>query len=172
MSAVFYLTDAAPDSGGATRLLADGQDARPGWERDHGDWALVGYSLLATAVAVALAVPLLAVWSMGIGALANAEPVQRHALIFGNTWKSCPLNIAMLSIPAFMGVLWAMKGLAPTRPVLAGAASGLLAGALGALAYSLYCPEMAAPFLGIWYLLGMLIPAVAGGVLGPWLLRW
>ena len=65
-----------------------------------------------------------------------------------------------------------MKGLAPTRPALAGAASGLLAGALGALVYALHCPEMAAPFLGIWYLLGMLIPAVVGAMVGPLLLRW
>jgi hypothetical protein len=40
------------------------------------------------------------------------------------------------------------------------------------LAYALYCPEMAAPFVAIWYLLGMLIPAAAGAVLGPLLLRW
>jgi hypothetical protein len=31
---------------------------------------------------------------------------------------------------------------------------------------------MAAPFIGFWYLLGMLIPAAAGALLGPRLLRW
>jgi hypothetical protein len=31
---------------------------------------------------------------------------------------------------------------------------------------------MAAPFIGIWYLLGMLIPAVIGASIGPRLLRW
>jgi hypothetical protein len=31
---------------------------------------------------------------------------------------------------------------------------------------------MAAPFLGTWYVAGMLIPAVAGTLLGPQLLRW
>jgi hypothetical protein len=31
---------------------------------------------------------------------------------------------------------------------------------------------MAAPFIGIWYLLGMLIPAAAGALVGPRLLRW
>ena len=72
----------------------------------------------------------------------------------------------------FGAVLWAMKGLAPTRLVLAGAAAGLLSGAGGALVYALYCIEMAAPFIGIWYLLGMLIPAVAGALIGPRLLRW
>ncbi len=55
---------------------------------------------------------------------------------------------------------------------MSGAAAGLLAGSLGALVYCLHCPELAAPFLGTWYLLGMLIPALIGSLLGPRLLRW
>jgi hypothetical protein len=78
----------------------------------------------------------------------------------------------MLSAPVFAGVLWAMKGLAPTRLRLAGVAAGLLSGAVGALVYSLHCPELAAPFLGFWYLLGTLIPTAVGALLGPRLLRW
>jgi hypothetical protein len=65
-----------------------------------------------------------------------------------------------------------MKGLAPTRLRLAGAAMGFAAGAMGALVYSVHCPELAAPFLGFWYLLGMLIPTAIGMALGPRLLRW
>jgi hypothetical protein len=38
--------------------------------------------------------------------------------------------------------------------------------------YSLHCPELAAPFIGIWYLSGILIPTMLGAWLGPWLLRW
>jgi hypothetical protein len=72
----------------------------------------------------------------------------------------------------FGAVLWAMKGLAPTRLALAGAMAGLLSGAGGALVYALYCPEMAAPFIGVWYLLGMLIPTALGALLGPRLLHW
>ena len=44
--------------------------------------------------------------------------------------------------------------------------------AIGALAYTLHCPELAAPFLAIWYVLGMLIPTAFGAWLGPRLLRW
>ena len=58
-------------------------------------------------------------------------------------------------MPAFAATFWAMKGLAPTQPVVAGAFSGFLAGAVGATVYCLHCPEMAPPFLGTWYLLGM-----------------
>jgi hypothetical protein len=78
----------------------------------------------------------------------------------------------MLSLPVFVAVLWAMRGLAPTRLPLAGTAAGLLAGTVGALVYCLHCPELDAPFLGTWYLLGMLIPALVGSLAGPRLLRW
>ncbi len=46
------------------------------------------------------------------------------------------------------------------------------AGGLGALAYTLHCPALAAPFLGLWYTIGIAIPAAAGALLGPALLRW
>lgn len=65
-----------------------------------------------------------------------------------------------------------MRGLAPTHLMQAGAAVGLLSGALGAVAYSLHCPDMGAPFIGTWYLLGMLIPTLIGATLGRTLLRW
>jgi hypothetical protein len=119
-----------------------------------------------------LAAPVLAMWLLALIVLARAVPAERGALFYGETWTSCPFLIAMLSVPAFIGILWAMKGLAPTRLRLAGAAAGLLSGATGALVYCLHCPELAAPFLGFWYLLGMLIPTAAGAALGPRLLRW
>jgi hypothetical protein len=119
-----------------------------------------------------LAVPLVAMWSLAAVQLAAAAPPQRAALLMGETWQSCPLAIALLSLPALVAALWAMKGLAPTRLALAGGAAGLLAGAVGALVYALHCPEMAAPFLSLWYVAGMLIPAAAAALLGPRLLRW
>jgi hypothetical protein len=93
-------------------------------------------------------------------------------LFFGDTWNSCPFLIATLSAPVFVAVVWAMQGLAPTRLRLAGAAAGLLSGAIGTMVYSVHCPEMAAPFIGFWYLLGMLIPTTVGALLGPRMLRW
>jgi len=121
---------------------------------------------------VGIAVPVLLVWAMGLAALLNAPAAEREGLLLGASWRSCSLSIAMVSSPVFIAVMWAMKDLAPTRLRLAGAAGGLLAGAVGAFVYAFHCPEMAAPFLGIWYALGMAIPALAGGLLGPRLLRW
>ncbi len=120
----------------------------------------------------ALAAPVLAMWVLAGSVLMRADPARRGQLFFGETWTSCPFLIAMLSAPVFVAVLWAIKGLAPTRLALAGSAAGLLSGAIGALVYSLHCPELEAPFLGFWYLIGMLIPTAAGGLLGPRLLRW
>jgi hypothetical protein len=38
--------------------------------------------------------------------------------------------------------------------------------------YALHCNEMQAPFLAVWYLLGMLLPAAMGAAIGPRWLRW
>jgi hypothetical protein len=122
--------------------------------------------------AVALAAPLIAMWLLATVVLATAAPGERPALFMGRTWSSCPWLIALFSAPIFAAALWAMKGLAPPRPRLAGAAAGFMAGAVGALVYSLHCPELTAPFLGFWYLAGMLIPTGVGVLLGPRLLRW
>lgn len=119
-----------------------------------------------------LAVPVLAMWLLAAVTLAGAAPGERLELFLGVSWDECAFNIAALSLPVFVAVLWAMKGLAPTRLRLAGAGAGLLAGAVGALVYTLHCPESEAPFLGTWYVLGMLIPVAAGAALGPRLLRW
>lgn len=120
----------------------------------------------------ALAAPLVFMWALGAFQWLTAAPGQREHLLLGVSWNVCPLNIAVLSIPLFVAVFWAMKGLAPTRPALAGAAAGLVAGAGGALVYALHCIEMAAPFLGIWYVIGMLIPMAAGALIGRFALRW
>lgn len=119
-----------------------------------------------------LAAPVLVMWVVAAFVLLSAEPLARTGLLLGQTWQSCPLLIAMLSVPVFVTVMWATRGLAPTQPRLAGFAAGLLSGATAALVYCLHCPETEAPFIGFWYLLGMLIPAVAGAALGRSLLRW
>jgi hypothetical protein len=120
----------------------------------------------------AIATPVIAMALLAAVVLFGVEPGDRLRLLLGATWKSCPFNITMLSIPGVALLLGLTRGLAPTRPALAGAACGLTAGAVAALVYALHCPEMAAPFIAVWYLLGMLIPAVMGAALGRRLLRW
>jgi hypothetical protein len=120
----------------------------------------------------AVAALLLIVWLTGASVLLQAPPEQRDYLIFGHTWRVCPLYIGLISSPLLAAAIWAMKGLAPTRPAQAGAAAGFLAGTIAVAIYALHCPEMEAPFLAIWYVLGMFIPVAAGALLGAFLLRW
>ncbi|MDH4191429.1 MAG: DUF1109 domain-containing protein [Betaproteobacteria bacterium] len=155
---MFWVKVAFVASLGAASLLAVLRLSRPG--------------VRLTWVPGALAAPVLAMWLLATGELLNADPAQRVQMFFGETWASCPFLVALLSAPVFAALLWAVRGLAPTRLRLAGAAAGFLSGAVGALVYTLHCPEMQAPFVGVWYLGGMLIPTAIGALLGPRLLRW
>ncbi len=105
-------------------------------------------------------------------ALAGTPAGERVALVLGSTWKTCVLNITVLSLPLLVAGFLAIRGMAPTRPVLAGGTAGILAGATAAAVYALHCPEMTAPFLGIWYVLGVAVPTAIGAVLGKPLLQW
>ncbi|VVE26045.1 DUF1109 domain-containing protein [Pandoraea anhela] len=155
---IFWAKVAFPLSLAIGAAMAVGRLARPATR--------VGFSLpLMTA-------PVLVVWIAAAALVMAAVPEARMSLIFGQTWRSCPLNILLLSTPGFVAMIWAMRGLAPTRPRRAGAAAGLLASAIGTLVYCLHCPEMSPAFWGIWYLLGLLLPTVIGALLGPRLLRW
>jgi hypothetical protein len=122
-------------------------------------------------LAAALA-PLALLTLAGLLVLWQAAPAQRPALLFGQTWKQCLLSIPLLALPALLLALSALRGLAPTRLAFAGAAAGLFAGAAGASAYAFHCPELEVPFLGAWYVVGMLIPAGLGALAGRRLLRW
>ncbi len=116
--------------------------------------------------------PFAAMWLLAAAELLRAADGGRTALVLGQTWLECPFRITILSLPAFVALFWAMREAAPTRLRLAGAAAGLCAGGVGALAYTFHCPELAASFLGVWYVIGMFIPAAAGAWIGPRLLRW
>lgn len=119
-----------------------------------------------------LAIPVLVIWLLAIVFAVQAGPNAWLDMLLGPTWAECPFLIAILAVPIFAGLLWVMRGLAPTRLGLAGGSVGLLSGALAAMVYCLHCTEMSAPFIGTWYLLGMLIPAGIGALLGRYLLRW
>jgi len=120
----------------------------------------------------AWAAPIGLLWALGLVALLQAPASEVPMLVLSRTWRVCAENIAMLSLPVFLAAIWVLRSLAPVRPSLAGAGAGALGGAAGAAVYALHCPELAAPFIAIWYVLGMLLPVVAGALAGPRLLRW
>jgi len=120
----------------------------------------------------ALLAPVALMWLAAAYVLLDAAPEHRTELLLGHTARVCSLLIALVSAPVFAAVIWAVRRFAPTRLRLAGAAAGLASGGVGALVYTLHCPELAPPFLAVWYVLGMLIPTACGALLGPRLLRW
>jgi hypothetical protein len=75
-------------------------------------------------------------------------------------------------VPLLAALLWMLRGMAPTRPAMAGASAGLMAGAIAGLVYSLHCPETAYAFLAVWYVAGMALMTGVGALLGSRLLRW
>jgi hypothetical protein len=119
-----------------------------------------------------MSIPVIVLGVVATGLLLRAPADSRLAMILGVSWDVCSRNIAVLSIPIFLASIWVARQYAPTRLRLTGAVLGFFSGALAAMIYSLHCPELAPSFLMIWYLIGMLIPAAIGAILGQRLLAW
>jgi hypothetical protein len=124
---------------------------------------------LAAAIAAA---PFLLVAGMAVFRLVQAAPEARMHLIMGGSAHVCPWRILVIGLPILAGAVWAVRGLAPTRLALAGLVAGGCAGGLGAAIYAFHCEETAAPFLAIWYTLGMGLVAAIGAMGGSRWLRW
>ena len=155
---LFWLKLALPSLLAATAFVAVAHLARPG-----------GSARTATAVGAGLVALL---WLVAALDLVATPAAVRSASIAGTTAVFCVASIALLSLPLFTTSFIALRGLAPTRPAQAGAAAGVLAGSVAAAVYAVHCNEMTVPFLAVWYVLGMALPAIAGAWLGPRLLRW
>ncbi|MGO9935939.1 MAG: NrsF family protein [Steroidobacteraceae bacterium] len=154
----FWIRELFCASLGALAVLCVARLGRPG--------ARLGF--LPTGIATVV----LILWIMAARSLVSAAAQSRVHLLMGSTFAVCPFLIALISAPLLISFVWILKDLAPTRLRWAGAGAGFAAGSIGALVYTLHCPELATPFIAIWYLLGILIPTAIGVWLGPRLLRW
>ena len=122
-------------------------------------------------LAAAAAAPFAVVALMALARFAQAPSEARQALLMGHTSMICPWRIAAIGLPVLAGAIWAVRGLAPTRLGLAGLVAGGCAGGLGAAVYAMACDETSAPFLAVWYTLGMVLLATIGAAASR-LLRW
>lgn len=157
-TSIFWAKLAFPCAVALAAALAVSRLGRPGVRGGYA-WALV-------------ALPFVAVLAGAWFVLANVPAAARVPLVLGHTWRTCPFNIVLLSIPTFAAVCWAVRGLAPTNLRAAGAAVGLFSSALATIAYCLHCPEMSPAFWSVWYVIGMAVPAGIGAWFAPRLLRW
>ena len=119
-----------------------------------------------------MAIPVGLVATIGGLELAHTPSRDWLAMWLGHSWKICPWLVLSLSAPIFVGLLWSVRRLAPTRLRAAGATAGLAAGSCAAALYCLHCPEVSAIFVLTWYTLGIALAAGIGALLGPRLLRW
>lgn len=119
-----------------------------------------------------LLAPVVSIVALAAAQLAVSSAAQREHLLMGASASVCSLRILGFSLPPLAALFLVMRGFAPTRLSLAGAAGGLAAGGFGAAAYALSCPEAAGPFVAVWYSLGMAAAGALGALIGPWALRW
>lgn len=105
-------------------------------------------------------------------ALAAMEVAATDLVWPGRTWAQCVTAIALLTPLGFTAAILALRRLAPTRLRLSGGLAGIVAGAIAASAYALWCPEATAVFLLAWYAGPILAAGAVGALLGPRVLRW
>jgi hypothetical protein len=155
---MFWIKLAVPLVVATLAIAAVRRLARPGGRA--GPAVVIGAALLAVLAALAVADV--------VATPANA----RVALVLGKTALPCVVLVTVLSTPVLVAMFVALRSLAPTRLAAAGAAAGALAGGLGAAVYAWHCNEMTLPFVAVWYVLGMAIPAALGALIGRRWLHW
>jgi hypothetical protein len=118
-----------------------------------------------------LALPVLAIALLAALQL-SAPGADMNRMMMGTSSDVCATNILIVAGPTLLAAFWALRQLAPTRLTLAGAGAGLFAGAVGATIYAFHCMEATAPFIAVWYTLGIALTTIVGAALGRFLLRW
>lgn len=92
--------------------------------------------------------------------------------LIGSNSLICMSAIPFLSLGPLVAVLAILRSGAPTSPVLAGAAAGLLAAACGATLYAFHCFDDSPLFVATWYTLAALPVVGIGALAGRRLLQW
>jgi hypothetical protein len=120
------------------------------------------------------AIGVFAALSLAAGAIAmmGEAPGERMRALTAGVFPWCVVLIPVLAAPTAAAMLWLLRGFAPTRLGLAGAAIGALAGGVGAVAYAMYCPTDSIAFVTTWYVLGIALSAALGALIVSRFLRW
>lgn len=90
----------------------------------------------------------------------------------GMNWYKCMVLIPLLSIAPLALILYALRQGAPSHPMLAGAAGGLLAAGIAATLYASHCADDSPMFVSLWYTIGIAVVTGVGAFLGQRLLKW
>lgn len=90
----------------------------------------------------------------------------------GSNSLLCLTFIPLIGIGPLAIFLVALRHGAPTRPGLAGAVAGLLAGGVAATFYAAHCFDDSPLFVAVWYSIAIAGLAIVGAILGPRIARW
>ena len=92
--------------------------------------------------------------------------------LVGNNMFVCLTFIPLVGLCPLAALVATLKHAAPTRPTLAGAVAGLLAGGVAATFYAAHCVDDSPLFVASWYSLGIAILAGLGALAGRFFVRW
>jgi hypothetical protein len=123
----------------------------------------------AKALALITVLPGLVLLIAGAISDASAFPLMGRSAISVPSCVGAIVSLSLLPLAITIGVL---KMGVTTRPALAGAAAGVLAGALGAAAYSLVCKNDGGLFVAVWYSTAISIIVGLGAIIGRRALAW
>jgi hypothetical protein len=134
-------------------------------------------SLSTPGAAIASRFPLLLLAPALLAAAIAAEllfvpPAQWMARTIGTNNLFCLTFIPLIGAAPLAAFLAALRYGAPTRPALAGAVAGLLAGAVSASFYAAHCTDDSPLFVAVWYSLAIAVLAGIGALAAPRLLQW
>ncbi len=73
-------------------------------------------------------VAVVAVLLLAAAQFMNSPPEMYRGLLMGSSAMLCPFYIVSLATPIYLGLLWVLRGLAPTRLAVAGAGAGVAGG--------------------------------------------
>lgn len=117
------------------------------------------------------AAPLLVLVAVVLELFAVPE-AQWGTRLVGSNMMICMGFIPLIGIGPLAIFLWMLRYGAPTRPVLAGAVAGLLAGGLAATFYAAHCSDDSPLFVATWYTVAIIILTVLGALGGRLFVRW
>ncbi|PDQ21051.1 hypothetical protein CN311_11210 [Mesorhizobium sanjuanii] len=92
--------------------------------------------------------------------------------LVGTNMMVCMTFIPLIGIGPLAIFLWMLRYGAPTRPALAGAVAGLLAGGLAATFYAAHCFDDSPLFVATWYSIAIAALAALGALGGRLFVRW
>jgi hypothetical protein len=120
----------------------------------------------------ALMVPVFLLMAAVLYELVTVSASEWPSRAIGVNGMMCFANIIFLSVFPLTTTIYALRQGAPMSPALAGAAAGLLAGALGATVFAMHCTNDSPLFVAIWYALAIGLMSMFGLLIGRHALRW